>query len=82
MTLGRVLGICALPVGLFAGAIGVVLLVSSQVPAGVVFAVLGVLLVLVGAWMLVTGRPHSLPFCPAKPGAKRGTDWSVFPDLR
>jgi hypothetical protein len=81
MSLGRVLGICAVPVGLFAGAVGVVLLVSSHVAGGVVFAVLGGLLALAGSWMLVTGKPHSLPFTPAKPGGKRGTDWSAFPDL-
>lgn len=85
MTLGRVLGICAVPVGLFAGVIGVVLLLKQppSTGGGVVFAVLGLLLVLAGIWMLITGRPHSLPFTAAKPGArKKSTDWSVFPDLR
>jgi hypothetical protein len=82
MPLGRILRICAVPLGLFAVAIGVVLLAGPSVVGGTVFAVLGGVLVLAGIWMLVTGRPRSLPFTPARPGPKPGTDWSAFPDLR
>ena len=82
MSVGRILGLCAVPLGLFAVAIGVVLLLDSSMVAGLVFAFVGGDLVLAGLWMLVTGRPRSLPFRPARPGSKPGTDWSAFPDLR
>jgi O-antigen/teichoic acid export membrane protein len=82
MPLGRILGICAVPLGLFLVAIGVVLILEPSLVGGIVFAVLGGDLVLAGVWMLVTGRPRSLPFKAARPDSKPGTGWSVFPDLR
>ena len=82
MPLGRILGICAVPLGLFAVAIGVVLILGPSTVGGLVFAVLGGALLLAGIWMLVTGRPRSLLFTPARPGSKPGADWSAFPDLR
>jgi O-antigen/teichoic acid export membrane protein len=82
MPLGRILGLCALPLGLFLVAIGVVLILGPSLVGGIVFAVLGGDLVLAGVWMLVTGRPRSLPFKASRPGLKPGTDWSAFPDLR
>jgi hypothetical protein len=82
MPLGRILGICAVPLGLFLVAIGVVLIVGPSLVGGIVFAVLGGDLLLAGVWMLVTGKLRSLPFRAARLGSKRGTDWSAFPDLR
>ena len=82
MPLGRILGVCAVPLGLFAVAIGVVLILGPSLIGGIVFAVLGGDLLLTGIWMLVTGRPRSLPFTAARPGSKPGTDWAAFPDIR
>lgn len=82
MSLGRILGLCAVPVGLFAVAIGVVLIMGPSMVGGIVAAVVGGDLLLAGIWMLVTGRPQALPFEPARPGSKPGSDWSAFPDLR
>lgn len=82
MSVGRILGLCAVPLGLFAVAIGVVLLLGPSVVGGVVFAVVGGGLLVAGTWMLVTGRPRSLPFSPAARGSKPSADWSAFPDLR
>jgi predicted phage tail protein len=72
MPLGRILGLCALPLGLFAVVLGVVLIQGSSLIAGAVFAVLGGALLLAGVCMLVTGRPRTLPFQAARPGSKPG----------
>ena len=82
MPLGRILGLCAMPLGLFAAAIGVVLILGPSLVGGIVFAVLGGDLLLAGIWMLVTGKPRTLPFTAARSGSRPGTDWSAFPDLR
>ena len=82
MSLGRILGLCAVPLGLFAVAIGVVLILGQSMVGGIVFAVIGGDLVVAGLWMLVTGRPRALPFKAARQGSKPSTDWSAFPDLR
>ncbi len=82
MPLGRVLGLCAVPLALVAAALAVVLLLDGSTVAGAVFAFVGGDLLLAGVWMLVTGRPRSLPFRAARPGSRPGTDWSSFPDLR
>jgi hypothetical protein len=82
MPLGRVLGLCAVPLALVAAAIGVVLLLDGSTVAGAVFLFVGGDLLLAGVWMLATGRPRSLPFRAARPGSRPGTDWSSFPDLR
>ena len=72
MSLGRILGLCAVPLGLFAVAIGVVLILGPSMVGGIVAAVIGGDLLVAGIWMLVTGRPRTLPFKAARPGIDAG----------
>ena len=78
MSLGRILGLCAVPLGLFAVAVGIVLTVGPSAVGGAMFAVVGGAPVLAGIWMLVAGRPRSLPFSAAALGSKSSLR-SLFP---
>jgi sugar phosphate permease len=80
MTLGRILGIFALPLALFAVAIGVVLMLRGSSGSGYGFAAFGVALAGLAVWMLVTGRPESTGLTPS--GRRPGADLSGLPDLR
>ncbi len=80
MTVGRILGICALPLALFAVAVGVVLMLRGSSLGGYGFAAFGVVLAGVAVWMLLTGRPLRTGLRPSS--RRPGSDLSGLPDLR
>ena len=80
MTVGRILGLCALPLALFAVAAGVVLMLRGSFVGGYGFAAFGVALAGVAVWMLVTGRPRRTGLRPSS--RRPGSDLSGLPDFR